>query len=59
MSSTFKMTIPFLTNFEGSLPLASYGLSWLLPSLAVIFAVEPVSKLFQYKKSRLEAKNYV
>lgn len=59
MSSTFKMTIPFLTNFEGSLPLASYGLSWLLPSLAVIFVVEPVSKLFQYNKSRLEAKNYV
>lgn len=59
MSSAFKMTIPFLTNFEGSLPLASYGLSWLLPSLAVIFVVEPVSKLFQYNKSRLEAKNYV
>lgn len=59
MSSTFKMTIPFLTNFEGSLPLASYGLSWLLPSLAVIFVVEPVSKVFQYSRSKVQAKNYV
>ena len=57
--STFNLNLPLLTNLEASLPMASSGLSWVLPSLLAIVLVETFSKVFSPSKASVKAENYM
>lgn len=54
VSSTFKTSIPLLTKLESALPLSKQGLSWVLPSFAVVVLVELAIKLFLSSNVKVE-----
>ena len=57
--STFNLNLPLLTNLEASLPMASSGLSWVLPSFCTVVLVEAYSRLLSPSKARFKAENYM
>ena len=57
--STFNLSLPLLTKLEASLPMASNGLSWPLPSLAAVVLVEAYSRLVSPSKANVKAENYM
>lgn len=57
--STFNLSLPLLTKLEASLPMASNGLSWALPSLAAVVLVEAYSRLVSPSKAKVKAENYM
>lgn len=57
--STFNLSLPLLTKLEASLPMASSGLSWVLPSLAAVVLVEAYSRLVSPSKASVKAENYM
>lgn len=57
--STFHINLPLLTKLEASLPMASNGLSWVLPSLCAVVLVEAYSRLLSPSKAKVKAENYM